>query len=102
MGRSPIFLAVLGYAYGRAGRTGEARKILAEFDGIAQKAHVPSLSFAEVFSGLGDIDKCLDWLERAVEEGDSLACLVAFNPIFAPIRSHPRYQTLLRKMNLEA
>jgi eukaryotic-like serine/threonine-protein kinase len=100
MGRSPLFLANLGYVYAVAGRIGEAHRILAEFGDLAQKAYVSPSRYAQVYWGLGDADKCLDWLEKAVDEQDSLIHLLGVNPVFNSLRSHPRYHALLRKMNL--
>ena len=45
---------------------------------------------------------CLDYFEKAVEEHDSMPFLFHVHPFFDPLRSHPRYHALLRKMNLEA
>jgi tetratricopeptide (TPR) repeat protein len=100
MGRGPIYLSALGYAYGRAGQSDKAQRILEELRDLSRNSYAPPTSLAEVHLGLGETDKCLDWLERAVEERDSLACLLAFNPIFDPLHPHPRYRALLRKMNL--
>jgi tetratricopeptide (TPR) repeat protein len=101
MGRSPLFLAALGSAYAKAGRIGDAQKILAELQALAQKAYVPSFHFALIYMGLGETDKCLDWLEKAIEERDYMAFLLPVHPLFDPIRAHPRYPALIRKMNLE-
>jgi hypothetical protein len=68
----------------------------------AHAAKDPNLSrYAPVYSGLGDIERCLNWLEHAVEERHSLVGLLGVDPVFDPIRSHPRDRALLRKMNLE-
>jgi hypothetical protein len=29
-----------------------------------------------------------------------IVCLLRFETVYAPVRGHPRYQALLRKMNL--
>ena len=56
-----------------------------------------------IYSNLGEIDKALEWFEKAIEERDAMIAVSgAVNPIFDPLRSHPRYQALLRKMNLES
>jgi tetratricopeptide (TPR) repeat protein len=101
LGRSPFMLAVNGFAYGRIERIVDAQKILAEMQDLAQRAYVPSIHFAFVYLGLGEIDKALDWIERAVEERDSMTFALPFHPAFDPVHSHPRFQALIRKMNLE-
>ncbi len=101
MGRSPLFLVSLGYAYAIAGRGTEAREILAELQDLAKKEYVSPYGFAQIRLGLGEIEECLNWLDKAVEEHSSLIYLLGVNPVFAPLRSHPRYRALLRKMNLE-
>ena len=88
-------------AYALAGRIGEARKLLEELQDLAQKAYVPPWSFAVIYFGLGEIDRGFDWLEKAVDERDALILHFHVDPTYDPLRSHPRYPALLRKMNLE-
>ena len=101
MGRSPLALGMLGAAYANAGRLGEAQKLLEELQDLAQKAYVQPCSFAFIYLGLGDIDRGFDWLEKAIDERDGLILHLRVDPIYDPLRSHPRYPALLRKMNLE-
>ena len=58
-------------------------------------------AFARIYLGLGEIDKGFDWLEKAVHERDVLIYTYQIASIFDSLRSHPRYQALLLKMNLE-
>jgi len=99
-GRSPVALGALGWAYALTGRTGEALKLLAELQERAQKEYVPSFSFAIIYLGLGEMDKAFDWFEKAVDEREPLMLHSHVHPNFDPLRTHPRYQALLRKMNL--
>jgi serine/threonine protein kinase/Tfp pilus assembly protein PilF len=99
--RSSVTLGFLGMAYARAGRTGEARKLLEELHERVQKTYVSPSSLSNIYVGLGEIDKAFDWLGKAVDEQDGLILHFAVAPYFDPLRSHPRYRTLLRKMNLE-
>jgi serine/threonine protein kinase/Tfp pilus assembly protein PilF len=101
MGRTPNSLAYLGLAYAMAGRIGEARKLLEELQELAQKAYVRPFSFAWVYLGLGDIERCFDWVEKAIDERDPWLLYFHIDPAYDPLRSHPRFQALLRKMNLE-
>ncbi len=101
-GHSPGLLGLFGLIYGIAGRTGEVQKFLNELEELAQKVYAPPSSFVHVYLGLGEMGKCLDWLERAVDEHDGFVFHLHVLPYFDPLRSHPRYHALLRKMNLEA
>jgi serine/threonine protein kinase/Tfp pilus assembly protein PilF len=100
-GRSSFALAGLGWAYALTGRTGEALKLLAELQERAQTGYVPSWSFAVVHAGLGEMDTAFDWFEKAVDEHEPLMLHAHVHPNYDPLRTHPRYARLLRKMNLE-
>jgi Flp pilus assembly protein TadD len=94
-------IGLLGYAYARAGRICEAQKLLKELEEQDKKTYVLPSAFARIYLGLGEIEKGLDWLEKAVHERDVLIYTYQITSISDPLRSHPRYQALLRKMNLE-
>ncbi len=51
-----------------------------------------------LFSNLGKTEEALDYLERAVENGFSLKKWLEKDSDFDPIRSHPRFQAILKKM----
>jgi Tfp pilus assembly protein PilF len=72
LGRIPVLEATLGFAYARAGRTGEAHKILEGFRRSAENAYVPAWAFAVIYIGLGETDKAFDWLEKALDEASSM------------------------------
>jgi adenylate cyclase len=101
-GQFPIFQGTLGWTYAKAGRTGEARRLLEELKTAACKSYVPAISFAYIYDGLGEVDECFDWLNKAVDDRDLTALHMICHPGFESLRSHPRYKALLRKMNLEA
>ena len=46
------------------------------------------------------IARSLDWLETACAERDPNMLATGISPIFDPLRAEPRFQALLRKMNL--
>ena len=82
-------------------RTAEAQQLLDELNGLMQKNYVPGTTIAMIYFGLGEIDKAFDWFEKGVEERHSIILFLYALPFFDPLRSHPRYKALLRKMNLE-
>jgi len=101
-GGDAMTLGLLGRAYGLAGRTAEARQLLEELEARRRLRHVPPSSIAMIHRGLGDLDKGLEWWARGVEERDLLlVTTLRTEPGYNPLRSHPAYQALLRKMNLE-
>lgn len=40
-----------------------------------------------------------DWLERGYEDRDPDMAFLNTYPVFDPLRGHPRFQDLLRRMN---
>ena len=99
--RHPFALGYLGRTYALQGRTAEATKLLEELQELEQKVCVPPSSFGCIYMGLGKIEKALDWFEKAIDERDSWIFHLGVQPVWDPLRSHPRYHALLCKMNLE-
>ncbi len=93
-------LPELGYACARAGRTAEALKVLDKLRGESKKRFVPSSFFAFVYVGLGEINRAFELLEKSYQEHDGRLALFLIDPTLGPIRSDPRFQDLLRRMNL--
>jgi hypothetical protein len=53
-----------------------------------------------VYTGLGEHDAAIDWLERAYEQRAGAVYGIKGSFLFADLRGHPRFVALLRKMNL--
>jgi serine/threonine protein kinase/tetratricopeptide (TPR) repeat protein len=97
---STLFLAQLGQALGQVGRTEQAREILRRLEEVSRRRHVSPYHMAYVYTGLGEQEQALDWLERAYEQRSGGVFGVKGSFLFASLRSQPRFQALLRKMNL--
>jgi len=100
-GGSVIGLSVLGSAYGFAGLKDEALKILERLDGLPEDRYVGPIFRAVVWVGVGDKNRAMENLEKAYLERDSAIAFLKVWPIFDRLRSEPRFQALLKKMNLE-
>ena len=100
-GQLPVLIAVLGYAYAMAGKREEAEKKLNEAVKISEKRHVPHSWIAMIFGGLDRMDEAIEWLERGYEERDHWLFSIKCLPMFDIFRPDPRFQSLLKKMNLE-
>jgi tetratricopeptide (TPR) repeat protein len=99
--RNTLWLGQLGEACAMAGNEAKAREILGELKERARDAYVSPYHFAYVYTGLGDYDRALDLLERAVAERTGPAYSIKGSFLLAPLHNHPRFRALLRQMNLE-
>jgi len=66
----------------------------------AKREHVSPGLFAISYAHLGEKDEAFEQLEKAFEEGENISNLKV-HPEWDPLRSDPRFQDLLRRMNLE-
>jgi len=99
-GGSLVYLASLGHAYARAGMESEARATLARLARASTSRHVSSYHVAVIYIALGDTNAGLDWLERAYDEQSPWIGYLRVDPRVDPVRSHPRFESLLRKARL--
>jgi hypothetical protein len=100
MGAVPFTLGDLGYALAVGGQREEAERLLHELGGRRDRGFYPAFPLGEIELGLGHIDVALDWLDQAIDERYTGFYLPSADPIYAPLRSHPRFRTMLARMNL--
>ena len=98
-GRRTLMVGVLGNVYGKAGRLSDAQEVLTELRDLERQQAVPSFYFALVYVGVGDTERAIDALEQAYEERTGVMVFLKVEPIWDPLRSDPRFQDLLRRMN---
>ena len=99
-GAGTYTLATLGYVLARGGRRSEAEAILADLDAHARAEYVSPVAFATTLLGLGDVERAIDWAERAYDERRGWLAYVRVNPLMDPMRGHPRFKALVRRMRL--
>jgi TolB-like protein/Tfp pilus assembly protein PilF len=92
--------AELGNVYARAKRDQEARQVLNKLQEISRSRYVSPFFPALVHAGRGDPDQALANLEKAFEERSSPMAFLNVEPGFVELRSDPRFQGLLRRMQL--
>jgi len=95
-----LYLAQLGEAYALAGKIEQAREVLRQLEQLSRERYVSPYHLAYLYTGLGEQDLAMDCLERAYDERAGSVYGIKGSFLFTPLRSHPRFKALLRKMNL--
>ena len=96
---NPLQVGALGHAYGIAGKRSKALKTLKKLKELSTQRYVPAYDMALIYVGLGEKEQAFEWLERAWKERFGWLVFINVEPIFDPLRSDPRFQDLLRRMN---
>ena len=86
-------IARLAKTYAQAGHRDRALAIKAEVYGQAEP-----ISQATIDDVLGDIDAALDKLEAVVDGHNLSACFLKIRRFSPQLRSHPRFQALLKRV----
>jgi serine/threonine-protein kinase len=67
----------------------------------AKQEFVPPTEFIVIHAALGEKDQAFELLEKAYDEHEGTLWLLKVSPKFDTLRDDPRFQDLLRRMNLE-
>jgi serine/threonine-protein kinase len=104
MGSAPTALRVRGRIYAAMGRTSDAQAII---ETIKRDRTVGDQRFstAAIYAQLGRADEAVAGLEAGVEahfrrEAGAMLPFTPADPVFDPIRNHPRFDALLQRANL--
>jgi hypothetical protein len=84
-----------------AGDKAEATNVLNDLRRSVHDRFVSPGHFAIILVGLGKLDEALGELAQAEEERWFFAGYLKIDPYFDPVRSDPRFKTLLKKMGLD-
>jgi tetratricopeptide (TPR) repeat protein len=98
--RRAINVAGLGHSYAVSGNEEEALKILEELKRRSTKEFVPARGVAEIYIALGDHDEAFAWLYKGFEQRNGWLVHIKENPRYDSMRGDPRYDTLVRRLNL--
>ncbi len=89
--------ASLGFAYGIAGKQAEARAILNQLEALSKRRYVTGLYFANVYAGLKDNDKAIEYLNHAFEARHPGLVLIRIEPVYDGLRNDERFKQLIKR-----
>jgi len=95
-----LWLGQLGQAYALNGMQDRAQEILQRLLTQSRTGYVSPYHLAYVYVGLGQYDDAMEQLELAYEQRAGAIYGIKGSFLFAPLRSHPRFVALLRRMHL--
>jgi tetratricopeptide (TPR) repeat protein len=94
-----VMQAALAHTWALAGQSSRARKVLDQLTQVSSREYFSPYFIAEIHLALGEKDAALRWLERAYEARDYFFRWIAIDPRLDALRSDPRFQTLVRRVN---
>ena len=92
------YLSFLAFIQAAAGDKARANASLRELRGLEATTYVSPYYLALIYTALERRDEALSELERAYQEQDSTLVSVNIDPRFDPIRSDPRFESLIKRM----
>ena len=82
-----------------AGKQDESARLLKELHTVDSIYHIDPLAFVGIYAQLGDLDEAFRWLEGGFRERSMGMTYLKIAPFIAPLRSDPRYEDMVRRMN---
>lgn len=92
----------IGQVLALLGRRTEALAELERLERLSAERYVPSYDVATIPASLGDTDKALDWLDRAVAERSTLLGWLRLDPAFDSLRGNVRFEAIVAQLGLRA
>lgn len=93
------YKAILGYAYGMANNTKEAKLILEELLGSTDGDFNSGFNLAAVNLSIGEKEKAIEQLESAFNSHDVWMKELKAWPWFDSLKNDPRYRNIISRMN---
>jgi TolB-like protein/tetratricopeptide (TPR) repeat protein len=95
---SSIATAMVAHAYALWGKQTHARKMLKDLETRAAREYVDPYYVGLVYSGLGEQENALAWLERACSERSVWVASLPIDPRFDALKDHPRFKAMVARL----
>jgi len=92
-------IGLRGIIYAKMGDRDRAQEVLDKLIEIKGYTGIP-YSIALIYVYLNEYDEAFQWLQVGVAQRDIVLANMVYDPILEPLRSDPRYEELLREINL--
>jgi len=98
--KDSALLADIGHCNALAGKRAEARALQDRLVKEQESRYISPAVMAWIPLALGETHVALRWLEKGVEDRAYLLAFAANDPRYDSIRSHPRFISILRNLEL--
>jgi adenylate cyclase len=98
---SPWNLAMLGWAYGRAGQAAKANAVLQRLADMGKRRRISPFLMAWVYAGVDDREHAFAELEKAYEQRNPQMPFLGMFWTFDSLHDDPRFRSLLKRMKLD-
>jgi serine/threonine protein kinase/Tfp pilus assembly protein PilF len=95
-----LTLVALAHAYAKEGKRAEVEHQITLLRNLAKTNYIRTYYLASIYASLGDMDKAFAELEISFAERDCYLGRITLDPFMDPLRNDPRFQNLLKRMNL--
>jgi len=99
-GDSPLMIAELGHAYARSQRKDDANEVIGQLNRLSKQRYVSPYKVAAIHVALGNDEQALQLLQEAYTERSFHLVQLNVSPQFEPLRSHPKFQDLVKRLGL--
>jgi TolB-like protein len=93
----PILIYGTGMVYAAQGKRAEALQIIKELEEMSGASLSEAHWIAKVYAALNEKEQALEWLDRGLTTG-AIGSFYKDEPVWDPVRSHPRFEELVGKM----
>ena len=94
-----IAMGFMGYAHGLAGQRDEAQTLLNVLEEISTRQYISPYSILVIHLVLGPEERVFELLEHLYEEHNDWLVWLKVSPELKPLRDHPRFKSLLRRLS---
>ncbi len=91
-------LAGLGQALAAGGDRDGTREILAQLEETSRSNYVGWRAFAMPYSALDELERALDYLEKAYGEHEPTLVWMKYYPVADALSEHPRFAEIIARM----